>query len=147
MTTTLTASQNAFKYWAPIAYTRFILYSTAYILRTTVRHIFGRTPKGQSLLASYTIQILKLIMGLKVLNISQARAAMILTLDYVHLKNGTFRQSSKDKWAANAVGEGWSGYWIPFKDQSSKKNLQDALKTKPSSDIGSGCDLVVLAIH
>ncbi|KAF9431585.1 hypothetical protein BGZ76_000106 [Entomortierella beljakovae] len=141
-------NQNAVKYWAPIAYTRLILYISGYVLRTTVRHIFGRTPKGQSLLAALSIQWLKLVMGIKVINIKQARTVMRLTCDFVHIKNGTYLQSSKDQWATKVQGNGFNGFWIPFKDQSSKKSTQAALKAKTSpSDIGAGCDVVILAIH
>ncbi|KAF9202197.1 hypothetical protein BGZ49_007610 [Haplosporangium sp. Z 27] len=144
----LSQNQNAFKYWTPIAYSRLLLYTTTYILRTTLRYALGRTPKGQSLLAACTIQILKLIMGLDVVNIDQGRKLMSLSLDFQHLKKGTYLQSSKEKWATKVQGENWNGYWIPFKDQSSKASLKAALKANtPSTDIGAGCDLVVFAIH
>ncbi|KAF9152695.1 hypothetical protein BGX21_005055, partial [Mortierella sp. AD011] len=144
----LSKNQNALKYWSPIAYTRFFLYTTAYILRTSIRHVLGRSPKGQSLLAAYTIQIIKLIMGLEVVNLKQGRKLMNLLLEMGHLKNGTFLQSSKDKWATKVNGQGWNGYWIPFKDQSSKKSLQAALKANTNSaDVGAGCDIVVMGIH
>ncbi|KAF9403087.1 hypothetical protein BGX21_007098 [Mortierella sp. AD011] len=87
-------------------------------------------------------------MSPKVLSVRQGRALMNLTLQFVHLKHGTFLQSSKDQWATKVQSEGWKGYWIPFKDQSSKKNLQAAHKVKTSiADIGDGCDLVMLFIH
>ncbi|KAF9991719.1 hypothetical protein BGZ79_004082, partial [Entomortierella chlamydospora] len=87
-------------------------------------------------------------MSPKVLSVRQGRALMNLSLQFVHLKHGTFLQSSKDQWATKVQSEGWKGYWIPFKDQSSKKNLQAAHKVKTSiADIGVGCDLVMLFIH
>jgi hypothetical protein len=94
------------------------------------------------------MQLLKLIMGVKVLNVRQARKMMSIACDFVHLKNGTYLQSSKDRWAIKVHEEGWSGYWIPFKDQSSRKNENIALNAgHTSTRIGEGCDLVVLAIH
>ncbi|KAG0010437.1 hypothetical protein BGZ80_001479 [Entomortierella chlamydospora] len=133
----LSKNQNALKYWyVPLIDT------------TSIRHALGRSPKGQSLLAAYTIQIIKLIMGLEVINLKQGRKLMNLLLEMGHLKNGTFLQSSKDKWATKVNGQGWNGYWIPFKDQSSKESLQAALKTNTNSaDVGAGCDIVVMGIH
>ncbi|KAG0208156.1 hypothetical protein BGX28_000771 [Mortierella sp. GBA30] len=146
--TAVSQDQNAFKFWGPIAYTRLVLYTTAYILRSTVRHVFGRTPRGQGLLQVFTIQILKLIMSVKVLNINQARKMMDVANAVVHLKNGTFRQSSKDQWATRVNGKGWEGFWIPFKDQLDKKKLKEHVKEKVSiADIGAGCDIVMFAIH
>lgn len=66
----------------------------------------------------------------------------------VHLKTGTFLQSSKDKWATPVKGQGWKGFWIPFKDQVNKDQLKKDLSKKHSvTDIGSGCDIVMFAIH
>ncbi|KAF9356445.1 hypothetical protein BGX26_005253 [Mortierella sp. AD094] len=141
---TFSKNQNAFKYW----HVSNCLHTLHPLRKTSVRYALGRSPKGQSLLAAYSIQILKLIMGLKVINLNQGRKLMNLMVDFVHLKNGTYLQSSKDKWASKVNGQGWNGYWIPFKDQSSKKSLQTAFKSKTSSaDVGAGCDLVVLGIH
>ncbi|KAK3809151.1 MAG: alpha/beta hydrolase fold-domain-containing protein [Benniella sp.] len=146
---TLSQNQTAIKYWGPIAYSRFILYTTALVLRHSVRHVFGRTPKGQTLVQGYLIQILKLVMGASVLNVAQARTMMNLSNNLiVHLKNGTFLQSSKDKWALKVKGKGWEGFWIPFRDQSSKEKQKADLKKKASpTDIGAGCDIVMFAIH
>ncbi|KAG0216743.1 hypothetical protein BGX31_000494 [Mortierella sp. GBA43] len=147
--TLTTQDQNSFKFWGPIAYSRFLLYTTGLILRHTVRHIFGRTPKGQKLLQGYLIQMLKLVMGASVLNIQQSRTMMSLSVDTViHLSNGTFLQTSKDKWALKTKGQGWEGFWIPFRDQSTKARQKMDLERKVSpSDIGSGCDIVMFAIH
>ncbi|KAG0369438.1 hypothetical protein BGZ54_009944 [Gamsiella multidivaricata] len=143
-----TQNQNALKYWSPIAYTRFMLYITAYVLRTTVRHLFGRTPKGQKLLEGYTIQVLKLVMGTSVLNIAQSRKMMDVSNAVVHLRNGTFRQKSKDQWATKVKGSGWEGFWIPFKDQSSKEALKRDLQKNPTpADVGTDCDIIMFAIH
>ncbi|KAI1316121.1 hypothetical protein EDD11_010435 [Mortierella claussenii] len=133
---------------SPIAYTRLILYVTANILRTSVRHLFGRTPKGQTLLQGFTVQLLRLVMGGSVLNVAQSRTMMSLSNDYVHLQNGTYRQSSRDQWAKKVQGKGWEGFWIPFKDQSSKERLKlEHQKTFSNADIGAGCDIVMFAIH
>ncbi|KAF8974840.1 hypothetical protein BGZ46_009666, partial [Entomortierella lignicola] len=123
------------------------LHSLPPLYRSTFRHALGRTPKGQTWLASCTIQVLKLIMGLDVINVKQGRVLMNFAVDNVHLKNGTFRQSSRDKWAIKTQAAGWNGYWIPFKDQSSKEKLKDALNQKTSTDVGEGCDLVILGMH
>ncbi|KAF9191272.1 hypothetical protein BGZ50_009487 [Haplosporangium sp. Z 11] len=146
--TAVSVNQRSLKYWGPIAYTRFILYTTAYILKSTVRHVFRRTPKGQSLLEGYMIQLLRMIMSARVLNIYQARTMMNLSNEVVHLSSGTFRQSTRDKWATKVSGKGWQGFWIPFKDQLNKENLkQDMAKKVSEADIGAGCDIVMFAIH
>ncbi|KAF9356799.1 hypothetical protein BGX26_004713 [Mortierella sp. AD094] len=119
-------NQNAFKYWH---------------LPTSLEQRFAMPLAGH-------LRILKLVMGVDILNIYQGRTLMNFTVQYVHLKHGTFLQSSKDQWATKVHGKGWKGHWIPFKDQSSKKSLQAAHQAKTSvADIGAGCDLVVLAIH
>ncbi|KAF9969681.1 hypothetical protein BGZ65_011720, partial [Modicella reniformis] len=89
-----------------------------------------------------------MVMGLRVVNIAQARKMMNFTNAIVHLTNGTFLQSSKDKWALKTKGKGWEGFWIPFRDQSSKKNQKMDLQRKVSpTDIGVGCDIIMFAIH
>jgi hypothetical protein len=74
-----------------------LLHLAAYILRSTVRHVFGRTPKGQTLLEGFTIQILRLVMGASVLNINQSRKLFNITTAVMHFHNGTLLQSSKDQ--------------------------------------------------
>ncbi|KAF8923436.1 hypothetical protein BGZ58_002955 [Dissophora ornata] len=65
-----------------------------------------------------------------------------------HLNSGTFRQSSKEQWATKVKGQGWNGFWIPYRDQSSKEKTKMDLKNKVSAaDIGAGCDIVMFAIH
>ncbi|KAG0374242.1 hypothetical protein BGX24_010648 [Mortierella sp. AD032] len=148
MTFALSQNQNAVKYWAPIAYSRLFIYLTANILRTTIRKLFGRTPKGQALHHGIMVQLLRLIMGGSVLNIAQSRTMMSVSNSVVHLKSGTFLQSSKDKWATPVKGQGWNGFWIPFKDQVDKQQLKKDMEKKYSvNDIGSGCDIVMFAIH
>ncbi|KAF9134634.1 hypothetical protein BGW39_006399 [Mortierella sp. 14UC] len=148
MTFALSQNQNAVKYWTPIAFSRLFIYLTANILRTTVRKLFGRTPKGQSLHHAIMIQLLRLMMGGSVLNVAQSRTMMKFSNSIVHLKTGTFLQSSKDQWATPVKGQGWKGFWIPFKDQVDKKQLKKDLAKKHSvEDIGSGCDIVMFAIH
>ncbi|KAF9387072.1 hypothetical protein CPC16_007252 [Podila verticillata] len=144
MTTAISQNQHAFKFWGPIAYTRLILYTTAHILRSTVRHVFGRTPKGQSLLEGYTIQILRLMMSVKVINIYQARKMMDFTTSITHLRSGTFTQKSKEQWATKVKGKGWEGFWIPFRDQLNKTKATPKVS---GADIGADCDIVMFAIH
>lgn len=117
-------------------------------MRTTVRKIFGRTPKGQALHEGIMVQLLRIVMGGSILNIAQSRTMMNFSNSIVHLKTGTFLQSSKDKWATPVKGQGWKGFWIPFKDQVNKDQLKKDLAKKHSvTDIGSGCDIVMFAIH
>ncbi|KAF9955169.1 hypothetical protein BGZ72_003976 [Mortierella alpina] len=145
---TVSVNQNAFKFWRPIAYSRLVLYICANILHSTGRYILGRTPKGQGLLEGYTIQILRLIMSIKVVNIAQARTLMSIANGISHLRKGTFTQSSKDQWATKVKGKGWEGFWIPFKDQLNKTQMkQDLAKKVSAADIGAGCDIVMFAIH
>ncbi|KAF9933850.1 hypothetical protein FBU30_004246 [Linnemannia zychae] len=148
MTFVLSRNQNAIKYWTPIAYSRMFIYLTGYILRTTVRKVFGRLPKGQTLQEGIMIQLLKILMGGSILNVAQSRALMNFTTGVIHLKTGTYLQSSKDKWATPVKGQGWKGFWIPFKDQVNKDQLKkDLAKKWTVDDIGSGCDIVMFAIH
>ncbi|KAF9341594.1 Alpha/Beta hydrolase protein [Linnemannia elongata] len=148
MTFALSQNQNAVKYWTPIAFSRLFIYLTANILRTTIRKIFGRTPKGQALHEGIMVQLLRLMMGGSVLNVAQSRTMMNFSNSIVHLKTGTFLQSSKDKWATPVKGQGWKGFWIPFKDQVNKDQLKKDLSKKHTvADIGSGCDIVMFAIH
>jgi len=114
-------------------------------LRSTVRHVFGRTPKGQTLLEGYTVQILRLMMSVKVINIHQARKMMEFTTSITHLRSGTFSQKSKDQWATKIKGKGWEGFWIPFQDQLNKTKA--ASPKVSAADIGAGCDIVMFAIH
>ncbi|KAF9546399.1 hypothetical protein EC957_009748 [Mortierella hygrophila] len=148
MTFALAQNQNAVKFWTPIAYSRLIIYLTANILRTTIRKISGRTPKGQALHEGFMIQLLRIVMGGSILNVTQSRNLMNFCNSIVHLKTGTFLQSSKDKWATPVKGEGWKGFWIPFKNQVNKDQLKKDLSKKHSvADIGSECDIVMFAIH
>ncbi|KAG0315751.1 hypothetical protein BGZ99_007281, partial [Dissophora globulifera] len=120
----------------------------AYILKTAIRHVFGRTPKGQLLPEGITSQILTLIMGDKIFNVAQSRAMMSESNKTVHAKNGTLAQADKDKWALKVEGQGWNGFWIPYKDQSSEERLKADLEKKLSPvDVGAGCDIVMFAIH
>ncbi|KAG0054880.1 hypothetical protein BGZ83_010218 [Gryganskiella cystojenkinii] len=120
----------------------------AFLLRTTVRYIFRRTPKGVTLREAWTISILRMMMSLRVLNVAQSRKMMNFSNAIVHLRTGTFKQSSKDQWATKVKGQGWEGFWIPFKDQLNKDRLQqDLAKKHTAADIGTGCDIVMLAIH
>ncbi|KAF9897348.1 hypothetical protein BX616_005755, partial [Lobosporangium transversale] len=67
---------------------------------------------------------------------------------FVHLANGTFRQSSKDQWALKVRGQGWEGFWIPFRNHASKQQLKSDLQRKiTEADIGKDCDIVMFAIH
>lgn len=94
------------------------------------------------------VQLLRLMMGGSVLNVAQSRTMMNFSNSIVHLKTGTFLQSSKDKWATPVKGQGWKGFWIPFKDQVNKDQLKKDLSKKHTvADIGSGCDIVMFAIH
>ncbi|KAF9094608.1 hypothetical protein BGX23_001862 [Mortierella sp. AD031] len=148
MTFALSQNQNAVKYWTPVAFTRLFIYLTANILRTTIRKLFGRTPKGQKWTEAVMIQVLRLMMGGSLLNVNQSRNMMNFSNAFVHLRTGTFLQSSKDKWATPVKGQGWKGFWIPFKDQLNKDQLKKDLEKKHSAaDIGSGCDIVMFAIH
>jgi hypothetical protein len=88
------------------------------------------------------------MLGGSILNVAQSRALMDLSNSVVHLENGTFLQSSRDKWATPVKGQGWKGFWIPFKDQVDKKQLKKDLAKKYSvEDVGSECDIVMFAIH
>ncbi|KAF9576711.1 hypothetical protein EC968_005484 [Mortierella alpina] len=131
--TAITANQDALKFWC---------------VKIALRYVLGRTPEGQGLLEGYAIQILRAAMSLKVVNLTQARELTALNNAIVHFRNGTFRQSSKDKWATKVRGKGWEGFWIPFKDQLEKTKLkQDLAKRVSVADIGAGCDIVMFAIH
>ncbi|KAF9400319.1 hypothetical protein BGZ94_005504, partial [Podila epigama] len=131
---------------APVLTLFFYHTIVAYVLRSTVRRLFGRTPKGQTLLQGYTIQALRLVMSSKVTNIRQSRILMNVSTSIVHLHTGTFTQKSKDRWATKVDGKGWTGYWIPFQDQVNKTKPVVQRKLT-AADIGAGCDIVMFAIH
>ncbi|ORX98457.1 alpha/beta-hydrolase [Basidiobolus meristosporus CBS 931.73] len=137
--------ESSFKYWAPVAYTRLLIYTGVMVTRTMIRGIFGRLPKGQTLHEGITIAFLRLVMGGRILSVMQARKMLLLTNKMVEARTGTLSQSSKDMWANKVSGKGWEGYWIPFKDQihhQVPEKSQDHV-----TDIGVGCDVVFLAIH
>ncbi|KAG0241447.1 hypothetical protein BGW41_005905 [Actinomortierella wolfii] len=141
--TVQSTEESSFKFWAPIAYTRFFLYSQAAILRSTFRWISGKTPKGMSLMAAWTISVLRLCMNAKLLSIHQARKLLTITNFIVGLQYGVSTKRGKAKWAHPVQAPGWEGYWIPYREEK----LQGPVRKATVEDIGKECDIVIFAIH
>ncbi|KAF9972099.1 hypothetical protein BGZ73_004816 [Actinomortierella ambigua] len=141
--TAQSTEESSFKYWAPIAYTRLIIYTNAVLLRATFRWIFGKTPKGMSLPAAWTISLLRLSMGVKTLSIPQARGVLNISNFVVALRHGLATQKSKAQWAHPVDAPGWRGYWIPYREEK----LNGPVPKPSVQDIGTNCDIVMLAIH
>ncbi|KAG0234668.1 hypothetical protein BGW42_006288 [Actinomortierella wolfii] len=114
------------------------------VLKTTVRHILGRTPKEQGLLASLTIVVLRLVMGGKVLPIHHARKMLKLCGAGGRIKSGLLTEKARAQWAHPVAYPGqWRGYWIPYREQK----LKGPVPKIATADVGTGCDIVMLAFH
>lgn len=78
---------------------------------------------------------------------------MKTTLDMLARLDGLGPEEQK-KWACAVEGKGWKGHWIPFQDQVNSVKSADDKDSKATTmvppeqvPLGSGCDLVLLAIH
>ncbi|KAF9434735.1 hypothetical protein BGZ76_007532 [Entomortierella beljakovae] len=111
-------------------------------------YLIGKTPRDQPF--KIGVSTAALYPGIECLSIRQYRKFMKVVVGTVQLKDGIGTKPKKAKWAAKVEGEGWCGYWIPFQDQSkqSRNPSRSTPTTNPSNiPLGSGCDLLLLAVH
>ncbi|KAG0016960.1 hypothetical protein BGZ81_010969 [Podila clonocystis] len=121
---------------------------TARAAKYTGLYLTGKTPKTQPYM--FGIKGAMLFPVIETVSLRQARAFQKTVLSVVDFTHGLGSPAKKAKWATPVSGHGWKGFWIPFQDQQTEKD-----KTKDISNnieiadipIGSGCDMVVLAIH
>ncbi|KAG0245516.1 hypothetical protein BGX31_007309 [Mortierella sp. GBA43] len=114
----------------------------ARMLRYTGLYITGKTPPKQTyMIGMATAMIFPTI---ECLSIAQYRSFMRTAIGMVHFRAGLGTVARKARWATKVQGEGWDGYWVPFQDQLGKAS---ATFNPGDVPLGSGCDMVVVAIH
>ena len=118
--------------------------------RYTGLYITGKTPPQQPY--SIGVSVAMLFPTIECLSIRQYRSFMRAAVGLVQWRAGLGSVAKRAKWATDVKGEGWHGFWIPFQDQlSSDKGKAKDSSAKPFNPkdvpVGSGCDVVVLAIH
>lgn len=85
------------------------------------------------------------------ISIRQYRLFMSTCLKMIDLRAGLGSEAKKAKWATHVQGQGWQGYWIPFQDQvnpvAAVKKGKEEVNIPKTTAVGSGCDVVLLAVH
>ncbi|KAF9997807.1 hypothetical protein BGZ79_008494 [Entomortierella chlamydospora] len=117
------------------------------MIKYTGLYILGRTPPNQR----YTIGVTTTLLfpGIECLSIPQYRSFMKIAVRAVQFQDGLGTEARRARWTTKVGGEGWNGYWIPFQDQLKKKSFSKSEGVGSPSDIplGSGCDIILLAVH
>ncbi|KAF9350285.1 hypothetical protein BGX26_011499 [Mortierella sp. AD094] len=134
--------------WSPLAFGHLACVAVGRMIKYTGLYIIGKAPPKQR----YTIGVATTLLfpGIECLSIPQYRSFMRIAVRAVQFQDGLGTEARRAKWATKVGGEGWSGYWIPFQDQSKKgKSFSKAEGVRSPSDIplGSGCDIILLAVH
>lgn len=84
-------------------------------------------------------------------SIRQYRLFMSTSLKMIDLRAGLGSEAKKANWATHVQGHGWQGYWIPFQDQvnpvAAEKKGEEEVNVPKTTAVGSGCDVVLLAVH
>lgn len=108
-------------------------------------YLTGKTPSTQPYM--FGVKGAMLFPVIETVSLRQARAFQKTVLSVVDITHGLGGPAKKAKWATPVSGKGWKGFWIPFQDQT--KNEDNKAKDVSIADIpiGTGCDMVVLAIH
>ncbi|KAI1320081.1 hypothetical protein EDD11_002053 [Mortierella claussenii] len=135
--------------WGPLAYSYLVCIIMARMAKYTWLYITGKTPPKQP----YTIgmSVAMLFPPIEQLNIQQYRTFMSTAVSFVQFRHGLGTETRRAKWASKIKTNRWQGYWIPFQDQVECKT-KDKDKVRKAFDpseipLGSGCDMVVIAIH
>ncbi|KAF9417086.1 hypothetical protein BGZ94_010034 [Podila epigama] len=94
---------------------------------------------------------------IETVSIRQARAFQKTILSALELSQGLDTDAKKREWAVPVQGNGWKGFWIPFQDQLNNTGSlkhDNSLKASTATGsiidgtpIGTGCDVVVMAVH
>ncbi|KAG0039744.1 hypothetical protein BGZ82_006896 [Podila clonocystis] len=121
---------------------------TARAAKYTGLYLTGKTPKTQSYM--FGVKGAMLFPVIETVSLRQARAFQKTILSVVDFTHGLGSAAKKAKWATPVSGQGWKGFWIPFQDQQTKKDKSKDISNNieiADIPIGTGCDMVVLAIH
>ncbi|KAG0347676.1 hypothetical protein BG005_011955 [Podila minutissima] len=147
--TPLLDAKRSNEQWNLIAYTRLGFAMTARVAKYTGLYLTGKTPKTQPYM--FGVKGAMLFPVIETVSLRQARAFQKTVLSVVDFTHGLGSPAKKAKWATPVSGQGWKGFWIPFQDQHTKidNKSKDASNNVEIADIpiGTGCDMVVLAIH
>ncbi|KAF9970432.1 hypothetical protein BGZ73_006858 [Actinomortierella ambigua] len=99
---------------------------------------------GMSLIASWTIVILRLVMGGQVLPIKHARKALKFCGSGAAIQEGVYTKKGIAQWAHPVAYPGqWRGYWIPYREEK----VKGPIRKMATADVGLDCDVVMLAFH
>ncbi|KAF9111075.1 hypothetical protein BGX27_005445 [Mortierella sp. AM989] len=134
--------------WDPLAYSYFACVVVGRIAKYIGLYMAGKTPPNQPFTIGVTTA--SLFPGIECLSIRQYRSFMKTAVRAVQFQNGIGTEARRAKWATKVEGREWSGYWIPFQDQSdnSKSSSKTGSTCSPTDvPLGKGCDVVLLAVH
>ncbi|KAG0304096.1 hypothetical protein BGZ98_005932 [Dissophora globulifera] len=110
--------------------------------RYTALFISGKTPANQPYLIGVSVAIL--FPTIECLSLRQYRSFMTTAVGLVNWRAGLGTEAKRAKWATDIQGARWRGHWIPFQDQLAGSTEHFSPSTVP---VGTGCDMIVLAIH
>ncbi|KAG0367165.1 alpha/beta hydrolase fold-domain-containing protein [Gamsiella multidivaricata] len=134
--------------WTPLAYGHLACAIVARVTKYTGLYIAGKTPPKQPYMIGAAVAIL--FPAIECLSIRQYRTFMKAAVNFTHIRAGLGSEAKKAKWTTKIQGDGWKGYWIPFQDQlvDTKKTTAAEKVFDPSNiPLGTGCDMVVVAVH
>ncbi|KAF9543389.1 hypothetical protein EC957_000899 [Mortierella hygrophila] len=135
--------------WSPLAYGYLSLVMAGRVAKYTGQYITRKTPKEQPFMIGVTVAMLYPV--IETVSIRQYRLFMSTCLKMINIWAGLGSESKRAKWATHVQGQGWQGYWVPFQDQlnpvSAIKKGEAEVNIPKATVVGSGCDIVLLAVH
>ncbi|KAK5816756.1 Alpha/Beta hydrolase protein [Linnemannia elongata] len=135
--------------WSPLAYGYLSLVMAGRVAKYTGQYITRKTPKEQPFMIGAAVAMLFPLS--ETISIRQYRLFMSTCLKMIDLRAGLGSEAKKAKWATHVQGQGWQGYWIPFQDQvnpvAAVKKGKEEVNIPKTTAVGSGCDVVLLAVH
>ncbi|KAF8929208.1 hypothetical protein BGZ47_001198 [Haplosporangium gracile] len=135
--------------WSPLAYAHLSLVMAGRVAKYMGQYITRKTPKEQTFMIGVAVAMLYPLS--ETLSIRQYRLFMSTSLKMIDLRAGLGSEAKRAKWAKHVQGQGWNGYWIPFQDQvnpaASVKKGEEEGNVPKTTAVGSGCDVVLLAVH
>lgn len=119
------------------------------VAKYTGQYITRKTPKEQPFMIGVAVAMLYPLS--ETLSIRQYRLFMSTSLKMIDLRAGLGSEAKRATWATHIQGQGWQGYWIPFQDQvnpvAAVKKSEEEVNVPKTTAVGSGCDIVLLAVH
>ncbi|KAG0198251.1 hypothetical protein BGX33_012483 [Mortierella sp. NVP41] len=124
------------------------------VAKYTGKYITGKSPAKQPYMIGASVAMLYPLS--ETVSIRQYRSFMSTCLKFIDVKAGLGSEARRAKWATRVEGQGWQGYWIPFQDQltpaaqGAQKEMEggkEAVNVPSSTYVGTGCDVVLLAVH